>query len=88
MVRAGGAVGGVGAWQRGPQTWSRWAEAGERWRFRPTARRRDWSVGARLQWGGLRGRGRRGSKDTLGGALISNWLQIWLLPDAPFWVDY
>ena len=55
MVRAGGAVGDVGAWQRGPQTWSRWAEAGERRRFRPATRRRDWSVGARLQWGASEG---------------------------------
>ena len=38
--------------------------------------------------GGLRGRGRRGSKGAPGGALISNRLQVWLLPDAPFWVDY
>lgn len=45
----GGAVGGVGAWRRGPQTWSRWAEAGQRWHFRPAARRREWSVGAGLQ---------------------------------------
>lgn len=24
----------------------------------------------------------------LGGALISNWLQVWPLPGTPFWVDY
>lgn len=46
--------------------------------------------------GGLRGRGSNSLvlqgwerfKGTPGGALISNRLQVWPVPDTPFWVDH
>lgn len=41
----------------------------------------------RSQTGGF-SKGKRGSKASPERVLISNWLQVWLLPDSPFWVDH
>lgn len=41
----------------------------------------------RRQTGGF-SKGRRGSKASPEMVLISNRLQVWLLPDSPFWVDH